>query len=79
MKRSLLAIASNNNDTNILHRGGPEVLDKFKQLSMKSLSDFNELNYRDLIDYCLQQNISPGGSADLLAVTIFVWLVMQAF
>jgi len=79
MINALLAIAANNTDTNILHRGGPEVLNHFKHLSMKSLLDFNDQNYHDLMTYCLQQNISPGGSADLLAVTIFVWSVLKAF
>lgn len=73
-----LAIAANNNDTNILFRSNPEVLDAFRKLCKIALEDFNPTNYVALIDFCKHENISPGGSADLLAVTIFVWSVIQA-
>ena len=75
--KSFLAIASNNLDTNILFRSGPEVLNNFKQLCKYALDDFNDRNYSAVIDFCKKENISPGGSADLLAVTIFVYEVMK--
>jgi len=76
--KCLLSIAANNNDTNILFRSNPEVLSKFKNLCQIALEDFNTENYTAVIDFCRQENISPGGSADLLAVTIFVWSIIQA-
>jgi holo-ACP synthase/triphosphoribosyl-dephospho-CoA synthase len=76
--KCFLAIAANNNDTNILFRSNPEVLNSFKNLCLIALEDFNPTNYTAVIDVCKQENISPGGSADLLAVTIFVWSVIQA-
>ena len=75
--KSFLSIASNNNDTNILYRSNPEILDAFKELCNKALENYNDLNYHAIINFCKNENISPGGSADLLAVTIFVWLVMK--
>jgi len=75
--KCFLAIASNNNDTNILYRSNPEVLRKFQGLCGIALEDFNERNYLAVIDFCRSENISPGGSADLLAVTIFVWSVIN--
>jgi holo-ACP synthase / triphosphoribosyl-dephospho-CoA synthase len=78
LTKCFLAIAANNNDTNILFRSNPEVLSTFKNLCKTALEDFNPTNYDALIDVCKQENISPGGSADLLAVTIFVWSVIQA-
>jgi len=78
LTKCFLAIAANNNDTNILFRSNPEVLSTFKSLSRAALEDFNPTNYSALIDVCKQENISPGGSADLLAVSIFVWSVIQA-
>jgi len=78
MIKCLLAIAANNNDTNILFRSNPEVLNGFKTLCRIALDDFNAVTYDALIDVCKQENISPGGSADLLAVTTFVWSVIQA-
>ncbi len=70
--RTFLAIAAQNNDTNILHRGGIEVLKTFKSMSREVQHDFTPENYEKVIDYCLKENISPGGSADLLVVTIFI-------
>jgi hypothetical protein len=52
-------------------------LGTFKDLCRITLDDFNPINYTALIDFCKHENISPGGSADLLAVTIFVWSVMR--
>jgi triphosphoribosyl-dephospho-CoA synthetase len=70
--KTFLAIAASNNDTNILYRSNREVLDVFKRLCKNALEDFNEQNYSEVIDLCKAESISPGGSADLLAVTIFV-------
>jgi len=75
--KCFLAIASNNNDTNILYRSNPEILNDFKRLCKYALENFNDENYSAVIDYCINKNISPGGSADLLAVTIFVWSVIE--
>ena len=77
MIKCFLAIASNNNDTNILYRSNPGVLSEFKKLCKNALEDFNDDNYSLVIDFCKNENISPGGSADLLAVTIFVWSLMK--
>lgn len=70
--KCFLTIAANNNDTNILYRSNPQILESFKELSKVALENFNAKNYQAVIDFCKRENISPGGSADLLAVTIFV-------
>ena len=75
--RCFLAVAANNNDTNILYRSNPKTLESFKALSKVALANFNAKNYQAVIDFCRHENISPGGSADLLAVTIFVRSVMK--
>lgn len=72
-----LAIASTNNDTNILYRCGPEVLTSFQNFCKNALENFTGTNYAAIVEFCLVKNISPGGSADLLAVSIFLWLVMN--
>lgn len=77
-RRCFLAIAANNDDTNILHRSNPNVLNQFKALCKVALQDSTDASYSAVIDYCKKENISPGGSADLLALTIFVWSVIQA-
>ena len=78
LTKCFLAIASVNNDTNILYRRGPDVLSTFQNLCKSALENFNEGSYSEVIGFCKNENISPGGSADLLAVTIFVWLVIRA-
>ncbi len=75
--KCFLAIASANEDTNILYRSNPDILRNFKERCTTALDNFSERNYSSLIDFCKENNISPGGSADLLAVTIFVWLVLK--
>ena len=77
--KAFLAIAANNNDTNILYRSNADVLENFKKLCKKALADFNEQSYSEVIDFCKSENISPGGSADLLAVTIFVNSVIKTY
>ena len=76
--KCFLAIASCNNDTNILYRRGTEVLSAFQGLCKKAAENFSEANYSKVIEFCKSENISPGGSADLLALSIFIWLVMNA-
>jgi holo-ACP synthase/triphosphoribosyl-dephospho-CoA synthase len=78
LTKCFLAIASINNDTNILYRRGPAVLGTFQDLCKISLENFSDRNYLAVVEYCKNENISPGGSADLLAISIFIWSVMQA-
>jgi triphosphoribosyl-dephospho-CoA synthetase len=76
--RCFLAIAANNDDTNILYRQGQDVLTKFKELCKVALDNYNLMNYSIVADYCQSENISPGGSADLLVVAFFIWSVIHA-
>ena len=75
--QSFLAIASENMDTNILYRGGQDVLMTFQKLCKVALEDFSDSNYLKVAEFCRKANISPGGSADLLALSIFFWSVMK--
>jgi holo-ACP synthase / triphosphoribosyl-dephospho-CoA synthase len=71
--RAFLAISANNADTNILYRSSVDVLNQFRALAQTAL----ETNNMDpLADFCMKKRISPGGSADLLAVSIFLYLLM---
>ena len=78
MTKCFLAIAANNLDTNILFRANHEILTDFQELCRIALEDYNPVNYEAVIEFCKINNISPGGSADLLAVTIFVWSVINS-
>lgn len=80
---TLLSIIANSDDSNILFRKGEKALVQLKTLAQKALTDFNTItftkSYQQLINFCKQQHISPGGSADLLAITLFLWQVNNKF
>lgn len=73
---SLLNLITNVDDTCILHRGGMNGLHYAKQEARKTLhkgvtnSELFKLNKK-----FIQKNISPGGSADLLAAIIYLHLL----
>jgi len=77
LTQCFLAIASKNMDTNILYRGGQDVLTTFQKLCKAALENFSDSNYLKVAEFCRNENISPGGSADLLALSIFFWSVMK--
>jgi holo-ACP synthase / triphosphoribosyl-dephospho-CoA synthase len=72
--RAFLAIAANNNDTNILFRSSEDVLNKFRKLSQNAL-DTDDAD--PLAEFCIKHKISPGGSADMLAVSIYLYLLIN--
>ncbi|WP_426348143.1 triphosphoribosyl-dephospho-CoA synthase CitG [Alloiococcus sp. CFN-8] len=74
----LMTFIAYNQDTNIIFRGGMEGLSYAQEEAYSFLSSggvYNKEYYRylsDLNDKFIEKNISPGGSADLLAVAIFL-------
>lgn len=79
----LITLMSQVEDTNILTRSDLETLSYVKQEAARILeiggaftesgiSEIRKLN----LDF-IKRNISPGGCADLLAITIFLWLLEQ--
>ncbi len=73
LQKTLIAIIAKNNDTNILFRGGEGILNELQNRAEKTLySDNFHRDYEKLTVFCSKNNISPGGSADLLAITIFL-------
>ncbi|MCI2257044.1 triphosphoribosyl-dephospho-CoA synthase [Domibacillus sp. PGB-M46] len=69
---TLLALMAQLNDTCILHRGGPEALGFAKKQAAAALAAGNLSCMQTLDEEFIKRNISPGGSADLLAATIFL-------
>ncbi|WP_050183964.1 triphosphoribosyl-dephospho-CoA synthase [Domibacillus robiginosus] len=69
---TLLALIAQLNDTCILHRGGPEALEFAKKQAAAALAAGNLSYIQTLDEEFTKRNISPGGSADLLAATIFL-------
>ncbi len=72
---ALIALFANVDDTNVLSRGGEEgsVFAKSAARELLSKSPFPDLKeVRDLDKCFIEKNLSPGGCADLLAVTYFI-------
>lgn len=76
--QTLFALMNEVNDTNILHRAGAEGLEFVRGLVAEFLDSggIEAEGWRDAADLVhrafAQRRISPGGSADLLACTLFL-------
>lgn len=70
--KTLLHIMTTLDDTNILHRRGAEGLAHAKAEAARLLEDFSESGLSSLNKDFIRENISPGGSADMLSLTIFI-------
>lgn len=82
---TLIGIMQFSEDTNIVHRLSLDVLKEVNQKArnIMNLGGMRTEEGRNAIE-CLDKefidrNISPGGTADLLAVTVFLYLVEQYF
>jgi len=73
--QGLLKIMSINNDSNILYRGDLETLNYIKKTAEESLN--NPKEFLQLKKYCKANKISPGGSADLLAVSLLIHFLKE--
>jgi triphosphoribosyl-dephospho-CoA synthase len=76
--QSLLYLLAYNNDTNLVSRGGMDGL-QFVQQAAKALIDkggmchhASRANLADLDQQLIARHLSPGGSADLVAITWFL-------
>jgi len=70
--KTLLHIMTTLDDTNILHRRGEAGLARAKSEAARLLEDFSESGLSSLNKDFIRENISPGGSADMLSLTIFI-------
>ena len=77
LQKGLLYIMAINNDSNILHRSNLETLKKVQKLAKESIENSNA--YTRLCEFCLEKNISPGGSADLLSVSLLLHFVKTEY
>lgn len=77
---ALLILMGTLNDTCILHRGGKEGLQYVQNCARNLLERqaITEKELNDLNESFIKKNLSPGGSADLFAATLFLHkLVLQ--
>jgi holo-ACP synthase / triphosphoribosyl-dephospho-CoA synthase len=81
--RTLLRLMTVTNDTNILYRKNLPTLRTVQRMAQHVLDAENGAaeteRYAQLLSYCRRENVSPGGSADLLSVTIFLYFVDRSF
>lgn len=70
--KTLLRIMTTLDDTNVLHRRGAEGLTKVKSEAGSLLHDFSEEGLARMNRDFTAENISPGGSADILSLTVFI-------
>lgn len=73
---TLLKIMTTLDDTNILHRCGQEGLDRTKADAASLLADFSIAGLASLNREYTKTRISPGGSADMLSLTIFITQIL---
>ena len=71
---ALLALMARVEDSNILRRSGPEALRSVQsRAEALRMRGFGMDDLRRMNDDFVRENLSPGGSADLLAITIFLY------
>ena len=76
-QKMLLKIMSMLDDTNIYFRAGKDVAERVKHSSSLLLDHFSVQSLEDMDEEFIKHNISPGGAADMLALTILVNAILK--
>ncbi len=77
LDKLFLEIAHRTEDTNIIHRAGIDVYHEFKVKVEECLE--NPDFVPELEVFCLNNNISAGGSADMISITMLLYLISENF
>lgn len=72
LQKTLLLIMSQLDDTNILYRTNAETAQRVKQEAKALFDNFSIKGIEEMNQSFIQQHISPGGAADMLALTVFI-------
>lgn len=75
--KTLLHIMSQLDDTNIYYRKDAITVARVKQLSEELLADFSVDKLSAMNKQFIDENISPGGSADMLSLTVFIHSILS--
>ena len=75
--RLLLLIMSQLDDTNVIHRVGYDQAQQVKQQAKALLDNFSLQGLEQMNREYIARNISPGGSADMVALTIFIHSILN--
>lgn len=69
---TLLKIMAEISDSNVLHRAGPDGALFVRQEAARLLGDFSISAMKRANECFVERNISPGGAADMLALTLLI-------
>ena len=72
LHKTLLRIMCDLDDTNVIYRTDLATAEKVKQEARALLDSFEEAVLKDMDRHYTTRNISPGGAADMLSLTIFI-------
>ena len=75
--RLLLLIMSQLDDTNVIHRVGYEQAQQVKGEASCLLADYSTAGMEAMNRDYIARNISPGGSADMVALTLFIHSILN--
>ncbi len=75
--RLLLLIMSQLDDTNVIHRVGYEQAQQVKQEALTLLGNYSTGGMEAMNRDYIAHNISPGGSADMVALTYFIHAILN--
>ena len=73
----LLLIMSQLDDTNVIHRVGYDTAQQVKLNARELLDNFSMSGLEQMNRDFIAQNISPGGSADMVALTLFIHAILN--
>jgi [citrate (pro-3S)-lyase] ligase len=73
----LLLIMSQLDDTNVIHRVGYEQAQQVKQEAHALLNSYSVAGMEAMNRDYIARNISPGGSADMMALTLFIHSILN--
>ena len=72
LHKTLLRIMCDLDDTNVIYRTDLATAEEVKQEARALLDSFSKAALRDMDRHYTTRNISPGGAADMLSLTIFI-------
>ena len=72
LHKTLLRIMCDLDDTNVIYRTDLAAAEEVKQEARALLDNFSEAALKDMDRHYTTRNISPGGAADMLSLTIFI-------
>ena len=72
LHKTLLRIMCSLDDTNIVYRTGIGTLHEVQREAGRLLADFSEEGLQEMNGRFVERNISPGGSADMLSLVVFL-------